>query len=61
MRLQNSEEFQDLISVVALHDDYFTAQQFIESSYELRIQKIGPHYRAFKRTSFDWKINRLAL
>lgn len=58
MMLQNNEEFRDLVSVIALHDDYFSAEEFIESSYELRIQKIGPHYRTFKRTSFDWKINR---
>lgn len=58
MKLQNSDQFEDLISIIALQDTYFSAEPFIESSYELRLQKIGSFYRAFKRSSFDWKINR---
>ena len=58
MLLQTNEEFRDIVSVIALHNDYFSAEPFIESIYELRIQKIGTHFRAFKRMSFDWKINR---
>ena len=58
MKLKNSDEFQDLISIIALQNNYFSIEKFIESSYELRIQKIGSHYRAFKRISYDWKINR---
>ena len=38
---------------------YCCAEPFVEGSHDLRIQKIGSHYRAFKRTSMsgDWKTN----
>ncbi|MFX0095498.1 MAG: hypothetical protein ACFFBD_27425, partial [Candidatus Hodarchaeota archaeon] len=47
----------DFSTIVALHSDYVTTEPFIENDYDLRIQKIGTHYRAFKRTSFAWKKN----
>jgi len=57
IKCDNSRQFADFKSVVALHGDYITAEPFIEWDYDMRIQKIGPHYRAFRRVSSNWKGN----
>jgi len=38
---------------------YCCAEEFVEGDYDLRIQKIGEHYRCFKRISVSgaWKTN----
>jgi len=57
MLLQKHENFEDFASVVALHDDYSTAERFLDGEYDLRIQKIGNQYRAYKRQGVNWKTN----
>lgn len=48
----------DLTSIIALHGDHCSVESFVDSDYEIRIQKIGSHYRAYKRyTLGEWKGN----
>jgi len=39
MRLRDHHDFEDLRSMVALHNDYSTSEPFFEGEYDLRIQK----------------------
>lgn len=70
MRLHNFQDFKDFSSVIALNKDYVTAEPYVEggkcyiklkfiTEYDLRIQKIGHRYRAYKRMSMadNWKTN----
>eukprot|EP01121_Diplochlamys_sp_Union-15-3_P011736 TRINITY_DN342_c0_g1_i4.p1 TRINITY_DN342_c0_g1~~TRINITY_DN342_c0_g1_i4.p1 ORF type:complete len:234 (-),score=33.48 TRINITY_DN342_c0_g1_i4:393-1094(-) len=57
MKFSNQQDFRDFSSVCALHGDYVTVEPFIKWDWDGRIQKIGPNYRAFKRTSGNWKGN----
>jgi len=59
MKLDNSKQFDDLRSIVALHNDYCTAEQFMKGDYDLRIQKIGDRCRVFTRQGISggWKTN----
>ena len=48
----------DLISILALNNDYFTVEQFLDAQFEFRLQQIGAHRRAFRRNSeSNWKNN----
>jgi len=59
MKLENSKQLDDLRSIVALHNDYCTAETFMKGDYDLRIQRIGDRYRVYKRTGISggWKTN----
>ncbi|MFX1254335.1 MAG: hypothetical protein ACFFCZ_22175 [Promethearchaeota archaeon] len=58
MRLQNHNDFDDFRTVIALTQEYVTAEPFIETDYDIRIQKIGTHFRAYKRIAMGWKGNQ---
>jgi hypothetical protein len=48
-------DFEDLRSVVALHEDYSVAEPFVEGAHDVRILFVAPdYYRAQKRPSSKW-------
>lgn len=59
MKINHHHDMDDFRTVLALTNFYMTAEPFINGNYDLRIQKIGNHYRAFRRTSISgaWKTN----
>ncbi|CAJ1364455.1 unnamed protein product [Effrenium voratum] len=60
MKIMDHRQMSDFRSVLEMMpDEHCMVEPFIESQGDLRIQKIGTHYRAFKRIglSGDWKTN----
>jgi len=59
MRIHHHHDFEDFRSLMAVGGNYCSAEPFIDGEYDIRVQKIGAHYRAFKRISMSdsWKTN----
>lgn len=57
IKCESQARFEDIRSIVAIHKDYCTAEIWIDWDFEIRIQKIGPSIRCFKRQSMNWKGN----
>ncbi|MBN2153366.1 MAG: hypothetical protein JW839_18070 [Candidatus Lokiarchaeota archaeon] len=58
MRIESRQQLDDFTSLMAMYPDYITAEPFVKAESDVRIQKIGPHYRAFKRKIVaSWKAN----
>jgi len=59
MRVMTHHDMADFRSVVAMTKTYVTVEPYFEGEYDLRIQKIGSHYRVYKRKSIsgNWKTN----
>lgn len=47
IKVENSYDYQDVSSIVAIANTYTTTEPFIKSKCDLHIQKIGNNYRAF--------------
>lgn len=60
MKITDHHQMSDFRTVLQMMpDEHCFAEPFIEGASDLRIQKIGSHYRAFRRTdiSGEWKTN----
>jgi glutathione synthase/RimK-type ligase-like ATP-grasp enzyme len=60
MKIMDHHKMSDFRSVLAMMpDEHCSVEPFIRGASDLRIQKIGDHYRAFRRIgiSGDWKTN----
>jgi hypothetical protein len=57
MRFKRSN-FSDFSTLLAMYNDYVTVEPFVPNVGDIRIQKIGQHIRAYKRTVVKgWKGN----
>jgi glutathione synthase/RimK-type ligase-like ATP-grasp enzyme len=56
-KIASSEGLHDAATVLALHGDYASLEPFIAAVHGIRVQKIGPHYRVYKKvfTGSGWK------
>lgn len=60
LKVANHHDMQDVRTLLPMtKDGYATAETFIEADYELRLQKLGTHLRAFKKVGLSghWKTN----
>lgn len=60
MKISDHHQMSDFRSVLAMMpSEHCFVEPFIQGSFDLRIQKIGSHYRAFRRrdVSGEWKTN----
>ncbi|XP_043477570.1 synapsin [Leptopilina heterotoma] len=58
-RAETSQEFLDLSSLAAMTNAYCTSEPYIDTKYDVHVQKIGNNYKAFMRKSIsgNWKSN----
>jgi len=59
MKILDHRQMSDFRSVLQMMPEHCTVEPFIEGVEDLRIQKIGANYRAFRRQSLsgEWKTN----
>eukprot|EP01123_Difflugia_compressa_P001387 TRINITY_DN1159_c0_g1_i1.p1 TRINITY_DN1159_c0_g1~~TRINITY_DN1159_c0_g1_i1.p1 ORF type:complete len:281 (-),score=57.10 TRINITY_DN1159_c0_g1_i1:35-808(-) len=56
-KLENMGQLQDSATILALNQDYCTVEPYINTKEGVRVQKIGPNYRVYKKvfTGSGWK------
>jgi len=58
IRMTNGEDMKDFESIMKMGREFYTTEPLVDFAYEYRVQKIGSHYRCFKRNSDTcWKGN----
>eukprot|EP01125_Pyxidicula_operculata_P011922 TRINITY_DN3903_c0_g1_i2.p1 TRINITY_DN3903_c0_g1~~TRINITY_DN3903_c0_g1_i2.p1 ORF type:complete len:331 (-),score=67.88 TRINITY_DN3903_c0_g1_i2:90-1082(-) len=57
MKIEDEKTYDSFRELASVHEDYVTTEPFIKWDFDMRIQKIGPHYRGFRRISSNWKGN----
>lgn len=59
IQVRNALDFQDITSIVSSTHLYSTCEPFCESKYDIQIQKVGNHYKAYMKKSItsNWKSN----
>ena len=57
IKADNDTVFRDVSTILAVNDNYCTAEPFISPEYGIRVQKIGKTYRVMKKefTGSGWK------
>jgi glutathione synthase/RimK-type ligase-like ATP-grasp enzyme len=60
-RVLNNEGWRDTLSLLSMSTEYFVTEPYIEWVSDIRVQKIGTHYRAIERKKMSeqspWKAN----
>jgi synapsin len=56
-KIKDADAWDDFKSVAAMQPQFFASEPFVRWVFDVRVQKIGEHVRAFRRTSKHWKSN----